>query len=141
MGFHTTSSAVEQLHFIRWANTLQERETLPYIEGNGSNFDSYSIRYATELLKQRREKHKLMNIISDGLPSAYFSGSEGIRQNTLAIEDARKEMIQVFGTAIGKQNNKDFTKMYGKDFYMNVQDFELLAGQTAEMIKKIVQDW
>lgn len=31
--------------------------------------------------------------------------------------------------------------MYGKDFYMNVQDFELLAGQTAEMIKKIVQDW
>ena len=92
-------------------------------------------------MKQRREKHKLMNIISDGLPSAYFSGSEGIRQNTLAIEDARKEKIQVFGTAIGKQNNKDFTKMYGKDFYMNVQDFELLAGQTAEMIKKIVQDW
>lgn len=141
MGFHTTSSNVEQLHFIRWANTLSERETLPYIEGNGSNFDSYSIRYATELLKQRREKHKLMNIISDGLPSAYFSGSEGIRQNTFAIEDARKEKIQVFGTAIGKQNNKDFTKMYGKDFYMNVQDFELLAGQTAEMIKKIVQDW
>ena len=141
MGFHTTSSEVEQLHFIQWTNTLPERETLPYIEGNGGNFDSYSIRYATELLKQRREKHKLMNIISDGLPSAYFSGSEGIRQNTLAIEDARKEKIQVFGTAIGKQNNKDFTKMYGKDFYMNVQDFELLAGQTAEMIKKIVQDW
>lgn len=140
MGFHTTSSEVEQLHFIQWNNTLPERETLPYIEGNGGNFDSYSIRYATELLKQRREKHKLMNIISDGLPSAYFSGSEGIRQNTLAIEDARKEKIQVFGTAIGKQNNKDFTKMYGKDFYMNVQDFELLAGQTAEMIKKIVQD-
>lgn len=141
MGFHTTSSEVEQLHFIQWNNTLPERETLPYIEGNGGNFDSYSIRYATELLKQRREKHKLMNIISDGLPSAYFSGSEGIRQNTLAIEDARKEKIQVFGTAIGKQNNKDFTKMYGKDFYMNVQNFELLAGQTAEMIKKIVQDW
>lgn len=141
MGFHTTSSEVEQLHFVQWNNTLPERETLPYIEGNGGNFDSYSIRYATELLKQRREKHKLMNIISDGLPSAYFSGSEGIRQNTLAIEDARKEKIQVFGTAIGKQNNKDFTKMYGKDFYMNVQDFELLAGQTAEMIKKIVQDW
>lgn len=141
MGFHTTSSEVEQLHFIQWTNTLPERETLPYIEGSGGNFDSYSIRYATELLKQRREKHKLMNIISDGLPSAYFSGSEGIRQNTLAIEDARKEKIQVFGTAIGKQNNKDFTKMYGKDFYMNVQDFELLAGQTAEMIKKIVQDW
>lgn len=141
MGFHTTLSEVEQLHFIQWNNTLPERETLPYIEGNGGNFDSYSIRYATELLKQRREKHKLMNIISDGLPSAYFSGSEGIRQNTLAIEDARKEKIQVFGTAIGKQNNKDFTKMYGKDFYMNVQDFELLAGQTAEMIKKIVQDW
>ena len=141
MGFHTTSSEVEQLHFIQWTNTLPERETLPCIEGNGGNFDSYSIRYATELLKQRREKHKLMNIISDGLPSAYFSGSEGIRQNTLAIEDARKEKIQVFGAAIGKQNNKDFTKMYGKDFYMNVQDFELLAGQTAEMIKKIVQDW
>lgn len=120
---------------------MSERETLPYIEGNGSNFDSYSIRYATELLKQRREKHKLMNIISDGLPSAYFSGSEGIRQNAFAIEDARKEKIQVFGTAIGKQNNKDFTKMYGKDFYMNVQDFELLASQTAEMIKRIVQDW
>ena len=141
MGFHTTSSEVEQLHFIQWNNTLPERETLPYIEGNGGNFDSYSIRYATELLKQRREKHKLMNIISDGLPSAYFSGSEGIRQNTLAIEDARKEKIQVFGTAIGQQNNKDFTKLDGKDFYLHVQVFELLAGPTAEMIKKIVQDW
>lgn len=141
MGFHTMSSEVEQLHFIRWTNTLQERETLPCIEGNGNNFDSYSIRYATELLKRRREKHKLMNIISDGLPSAYFSISEGVQQNMLAIEDARKEKIQVFGTAIGRQNDKTFTKMYGKDFYMNVRDFELLAGQTAEMLKKIVQEW
>lgn len=51
-GFHTTSSEVEQLHFIQWTNTLPERETLPYIEGNGGNFDSYSICYAIELLSK-----------------------------------------------------------------------------------------
>lgn len=142
MGFHMcAASCVEQIHFIQWSNTNGERETLAEINANSNNFDSYSIRYATELLRARREKHKLMNIISDGLPSAYFSEQEGIKQNTLAIEDARAEKIHVFGTAIGRQNDQAFTKMYGKEFYLHVEDFNQLADQTAEMIKHIVKGW
>ena len=142
MGFHMCDdSCVEQLHYIQWSNTQEERETLAVIDTGSNNFDSYSIRYATELLRERKEKHKLMNIISDGIPSAYFSEQEGIRQNALAITDARKEKIHVFGTAIGRQNNAAFESMYGKEFYLRVEDFNQLADQTAEMMKRIVKGW
>ena len=142
MGFHMCEdSCVEQLHCIQWSNTQEERETLTAINVGSNNFDSYSIRYATELLRTRKEKHKLMNIISDGIPSAYFSEQEGIKQNALAITDARTEKIHVFGTAIGRQNDAVFESMYGKEFYLRVEDFNQLADQTAEMIKRIVKGW
>lgn len=142
IGFHMCAeSCVEQIHFIRWSNTQEEREALTAIEADSNNFDSYSIRYATELLRKRKEKHKLMNIISDGLPSAYFSEQEGVKQNALAIADARTEKIHVFGTAIGRQNDAAFTAMYGREFYLHVEDLNQLADQTAEMIKRIVKGW
>ena len=128
-------------HMVRWKNTRNERISLLTVKPSGSNFDSYSIRHATALLKRRNEKHKLLCVISDGLPSHFFGGPEGIRQNQSAINDARYLGIDVFGTGIGHVSNEDFEFMYGKDYYINIESPEKLADQMAGLVRKVVKGW
>lgn len=128
-------------HMVRWKNTRSERISLLTVAPAGSNFDSYSIRHATALLKRRNERHKLLCVISDGLPSHFFSGPEGIRQNKMAIDDARYLGIDVFGAGIGRVSKQDFESMYGKDFFINIESPENLADQMAGLVRKVVKGW
>lgn len=130
-----------QTHFVRWRNTTEERLSILSAEPNGNNFDSYSIRYATEVLRGRPEKHKLMCVISDGLPSHYFTGDDGIRENAAAIQDARALGTEVFGVAVAAGNAAIFTQMYGRDYFINITKPDDLAGQAADLIKTVVKGW
>lgn len=140
MGFHVPNVPVQN-HYIRWDNTREERERLMRFTCCGTNFDSYSIRYATNLLRERPERHKLLIVLSDGLPSYYFSGSEGIKQNTMAIQDARMEGIDVFGIGIGTVDAKAFCKMYQKEYFLNVMQPNDLFEKLAEQITTVVNGW
>lgn len=140
MGFHVPKIPVQN-HYIRWDNTKEERERLMLLECSGTNFDSYSIRYAANLLKERPERHKLLIVLSDGLPSYYFSGDEGIRQNTLAINEARADHIDVIGIGIGNVKTTIFHKMYQKEYYLNVKQPSDLFETLAERITTVVSGW
>lgn len=142
MGFQTIHGYdVYQTHFVRWKNTTEERISILSATPDGNNFDSYSIRFATELLRKRAEKHKLMCVISDGLPSHYFTGEDGIRENTAAIQDARASGAEVFGIAIAADDTKKFQAMYGKDYFINLIQPNDLADQAAGLIKTVVKSW
>lgn len=130
-----------QTHFVRWRNTAEERLSILSAEPNGNNFDSYSIRYATEALRGCPEKHKLMCVISDGLPSHYFTGDDGIRENAAAIQDARALGTEVFGVAIAAGNAATFTQMYGRDYFINITKPDDMADQAADLIKTVVKGW
>lgn len=109
--------------------------------GRTNNFDSYSIRYATEALRGRPEKHKLMCVISDGLPSHYFTGDDGIRENAATIQDARALGTEVFGVAIAAGNAATFTQMYGRDYFINITKPDDMADQATDLIKTVVKGW
>ena len=111
------------------------------LECSGTNFDSYSIRYAANLLKERPERHKLLIVLSDGLPSYYFSGEEGIRQNTLAVNEARENHIDVIGIGIGNVKSNIFCKMYQKEYFLNVKQPNDLFEMLAERITTVVNGW
>lgn len=140
MGFHVPNVPI-QSHYIRWDNTREERERLMLLECSGTNFDSYSIRYAANLLKERPERHKLLIVLSDGLPSYYFSGEEGIRQNTLAVNEARENHIDVIGIGIGNVKSNIFCKMYQKEYFLNVKQPNDLFEMLAERITTVVNGW
>ena len=87
----------------------------------GGNKDGYSIRVATKELLRRGESQKLMIIISDGLPSAYESHTEGYSDVHSAVMEARKKGIFVISIYIGEaeyieSNKTNYEKMYEKDF-------------------------
>lgn len=142
MGFQVPSHTPVQTHYIRWENSRFERERLLYFKTSGCNFDSYSIRYMTHLLQERKEKHKSMFILSDGLPSYHFNHKEGIYQNILAIQDAREQKIDVIGIGIGDDLKTDtFVKMYGKDLFIPVKEPQDLFLKLSQIIITIVMGW
>ena len=142
MGFqHIHGFDAYQTHFVRWKNTTEERMSILSARPDGNNLDSYSIRYATEVLRKRTEKHKLMCVISDGLPSHYFTGEDGIRENTAAIQGARASGAEVFGIAVDAGNTGTFTQMYGADHFISILRPNDLADRAADLIKTVVKDW
>ncbi len=137
MGFHADigANAVHD-HFVTWANKKAERESLITMEACGNNFDGYSIRYASELLKKRSEDNKILFVISDGQPSANkYSGGDGFADTIDAIKQSRKSMT-VFGIALGHNCGPELLQMmYGKDF-IHVEDEALLTNMLCKKLKK-----
>lgn len=94
--------------------------SLSSIEPNGCNADSVHIRVAAKELGNRRERRKVLFILSDGLPSAYGSKQNGIDEVRAAVDDATRKGIIVIPILFGdeefrKGNLADFQKMYPKN--------------------------
>lgn len=83
---------------------------------NSGNRDGYSIAIATQELLKRKEKKKILIVLSDGAP-----WDQG--EVTSAVREARKKGIVVIGIAFGseaemKRNQKVYQKMYQKGILM-----------------------
>ena len=95
-------------------------DAIPMVSPNNGNMDGYSIRLAAMDLSKRKEKNKILVILSDGLPSAYGSPSAGKEDVRSAVNWARNHGIIVVSIMFGEkrflQNNyKDYKEMYQKD--------------------------
>lgn len=87
------------------------------------NKDGYSIRVATKELLARPESKKILGILSDGLPSYYNSDKEGFEDVREAVNEARRQGIEVFSIYFTNEMSRDFAandktsqtflKMYG----------------------------
>ena len=120
-------------HYIKWRNTRKERTKLLVYNCYGCNHDAASINYAVELLKSRKEKHKLLIVITDGIPSI---GEPLDVQNE--VRKARKMGYAVLGVAIGNDATEAIKTMYGKDFF-HVTSTETAFKNVAKIISKMIQ--
>lgn len=139
--FNVEDCTPVQTHFIRWDNTETERTRLVHFEANGNNFDSYSIRYATKLLEERPERHKILFVLSDGLPSFYSSGEKGIKENAEAVMEARRSDIDVIGFGIGATKKETFHRMYREEYYVEVKDPKDIFRQITNRLTAVVEGW
>ena len=141
MGFTADENGYQanHYHYIKWKNTAATRVRLLNIDARSDNFDGYSIRYATEILKKKNAKNKLLSIISDGAPACYSYGNEGIADTKDAIKSAKK-VASVIGVGLGGVNVKAFQTMYGSDFLPINNINELFSGISQKMLK-IVRGW
>ena len=141
MGFEADRGAdANHIHFVDWSNKRNDRYGLAIMEAGGNNFDGYSIRYATELLKARPAQNKILFIISDGQPAsrAYHSLEMGISDTTNAIKESRK-YVRTFGIAFGKNCNPELLQlMYGADF-IHCKDISLLTNILTKKLEKMIK--
>lgn len=139
MGFSADMGAnANHIHFIDWRNRKGDRETLLAMDANGNNFDGYSIRYASEVLKAKAASNKLLIVISDGEPACntYSGWDVGIADTINAIKDARK-VCTTFGIAVGNGcDPRTLQNMYGKDF-IHCEDEKLLSHMLGKKLQKL----
>lgn len=133
-------------HFLNWSNTQQQRYALSNIKAEYNNFDGYSIRYATELIKHRPETNKLLLVISDGQPSSNIYYNNAVRpmnpetfaimDTKLAIKEANKVCTPI-GILLGNGPHSIHREMYGYNFIHCEQPDKLFAN-FANLIKKYI---
>lgn len=142
MGFtaDTQGFDVVHYHYMHFRNSLDDRIKLLNIKARANNFDGYSIRYATEMLKKRREEHKLLIIISDGSPACnYYGWSSGISDTTQAIKEAAK-VADVIGVAIDQSAVDVLSSMY-KQHFVQCTKVEQLFESLGAVIKDKIRGW
>jgi hypothetical protein len=85
--------------------------------GNG-NKDGYSIRTAAMELEKRSEARRVLIVLSDGLPSAYYKESEAIADVRSAVQEARRRGIVVIPIMYGADDSPEtfaaYASMYEK---------------------------
>ena len=88
------------------------------VHTGGGNKDGFSIRMAVKDLLARREKMKVLVVLSDGLPSDYRGGeTAGMDDVRSAVREARRKGIVVIPIMYGdaafrKQSQEHFAYMY-----------------------------
>ncbi len=133
---------VEHRHFIRWNNSARERLKLMGINTSGCNFDGYSIRYMTEVLKKKDATHKLLITLSDGAPNSVHykdDTANPVNDTRNAVTEAKK-FASVLGVAIGDSHLDAIKLIYGKDF-LHITNVNDITTSLAKAIKKIVSKW
>lgn len=137
---HDKGYDVTHHHYMHWLNTKEERMNLMNINAHSNNFDGYSIRYATEMIKRRKEQHKILIIISDGAPACtYYYKKNGIIDTTDAVKQAAKK-VDIIGVGIGNRDTTVWRTMYGSAF-IHVKNAKDLLTNIGKEIQNIMRRW
>ena len=107
--------------------------SLRQITPDGYNADSINIRVAAEQLARRREKKKVLIILSDGTPSAYSSAESAIQEVKKAVSDARKKGITVISIMFGEES---FLAAY-EDKYRQMYEKNIIACRPRDISQRL----
>ena len=105
------------------------------------NMDGYNIRVALQELKQRKERKKVLIILSDGQPCGdyVYYGSLAMADVKNAIREGRKDGIHIFNIMFGSESNRksmlnDFKYMYEKGIVSC--EPEMIGDQLLRIVKR-----
>ncbi|MDQ0326088.1 nitric oxide reductase NorD protein [Rhodopseudomonas julia] len=78
-----------------------------------------AIRHVAAGLKERPQRHRLLLLLTDGKPNDidYYEGRYGIEDTRMAIREARKEGIRVFGVTVDEAARDYFPYLFGRGAY------------------------
>lgn len=140
MGFTADCSGYDivHAHYITWKNTKKDRMKLLNIAARCNNCDGASIRYATEVLKKKQAKNKLLIVISDGRPSSY-NYPNAMEDTRDAVRNAKKHTA-VLGVAVGRCRAEEIQFFYEKDF-LHIRNVDELFLGISKKMKSIIKYW
>ena len=125
-------------HYVSFRNLAIERASLVNMKACYNNFDGFSIRYAGRLTQKCNAVHKILFVISDGIPLCqnYWERNSGIKDTTLAIREMQR-LMHVIGIGIGDVPDDVFNKMYEGHFVHT--EPEKLTGEIIRQLKKVIK--
>jgi|GEM_PF-6901786 len=112
------------------------------IEASGDNRDGFIFRHETDILNRRMEKDKFMIIFSDGLPSAEQYNQSGVIDTHEAVNEARKNGINVINIFIdvdNEENTRDAIKNIYGDNTVIVENPEEIGYILPNIIERVIK--
>ena len=78
-----------------------------------------ALRHVTKRLAERPNRQKLLILLSDGKPNDmdHYEGRYGIEDTRMAIREARKEGLAVFGVTVDAEARDYFPALFGRGGY------------------------
>lgn len=78
-----------------------------------------ALRHVTSILKERPHRHRLLLVITDGKPNDidHYEGRYGIEDTRMAIREARRAGLKVFGVTVDEHARDYFPYIFGRGSY------------------------
>jgi cobalamin biosynthesis protein CobT len=106
-GFNDRMTSTETRNRFAW---------LPHSSSLANNVDGESIEVAARRLLARREAGKIMIVLSDGAPAAYYGGSALRHHLKKTVEQIEKAGVRVVGIGI---ESSEVTHFYKRNMVLN----------------------
>lgn len=136
-----------QPNTFEWLHKLEDGAkdssmNIAAMEPHEDNRDGFAIRWMTERLKRRSEKHRFLLVFSDGEPSAFEYALNGILDTAEAVLEAEKEKITVLhlflNTAMPSEEQLQlFATIYGKQSIV-ADDVNRFSEITLRTLRKVL---
>jgi nitric oxide reductase NorD protein len=128
-----------------WGDRTRSR--ISSIEASDSNRDGCAIRHLSARLRERREKTRLLLMLSDGIPAdPGYGGRDGAETSQYAIEDTRKALldarrdgIHTWCITIDKEAKEYIPRLYGDFRYSILDEVEQLPERLSKLYLRITR--
>ena len=125
-------------HYVSWNSDPDDKYRIATITPQSCNCDYDAINDAVLNFSKRPSRHKLLIVISDGLPCSRAGIADAFKETGKAVENARKKGVEVFAVGVGVTGIEEYNDMYGKDRAL-IKSADEIFSQTVVCLKHIFQ--
>ncbi|TWT00967.1 nitric oxide reductase activation protein NorD [Planomicrobium sp. CPCC 101079] len=139
------ASDASQPNYFEWLHKLEDgsrdhAQAIFSMEAHEDNRDGFAIRWMSNRIKRRNEKHRFLLVFSDGEPSAYNYAENGIVDTANAVAEAKKQGIEVLHLFLSSEPISDeqaafYRMMYGNKS-VSADSLEHFVEQTLRLLKR-----
>ena len=123
---------------VEFGQKVDDRYRILQMQPEGSNRDGAALLFIGQKLLQRKEKHKILAIISDGLPNASYYRGEAAKRDLMQIKkNLTGEGITFLAAAIGI--DREAIQSIYQESFLDISSMEKMPAMLAKQIIKYIR--